>query len=165
MGICPICNNPNRHQIDTDLLNGDSLEEIVSREYGNFNLNQLRVHAVTHVKVLDSSSGNESIATRLAVREADALSATCAEYMATLKRLGAAIDTQISIVEDGEISLSQALSKAVVDLYLGTGNQIRETVRLLMEAEKDMNASEAEGGNVSSIKRLTEAVERSRKVV
>ena len=163
MSFCPVCECAHRHQIDIDLLNGDALEEILQRKYGNFSLDQLRVHAVTHVKIPDGAD-NESIATRLAVKEADALSDTCTEYMATLKRLGAAIDKQITGVENGEIALGQALSKSVVDLYLGTGNQIRETVRLLIEAEKDMNAAEAEGGNVSSIRKLTEAIDRSRKV-
>lgn len=163
MNICPICECVNRHKVDVDLLNGDPLEDIIARKYGKFTLDQLRVHAVTHVKVPEAKD-NESIATRLATKEADTLSATCGEYMATLKRLGAAIDMQISGVESGEIALSQALSKSVVDLYLGTGNQIRETVRLLIEAEKDMNAAEADGGNVSSIRKLTEAIDRSRKV-
>ena len=85
--------------------------------------------------------------------------------MATLKRVGVAIESQIASVESGEITVGQALSKSLVDLYLGTGNQIRENVKLLMDAERDMNAGEAEGSNVSSIRRLTEAIERSRKAV
>lgn len=165
MGICPICESIHRHQIDVDLLNGDSLDTIMSRDYGKFSMDQLKIHAVAHVKISkEPGKEHESIATKLASKEADALSVTCAEYMATLKRLGSAIDSQISSAEDGEITLSQALSKAVVDLYLGTGNQIRETVKLLIEAEKDMNAAESEGSNVSSIRRLTEAIDRSRKI-
>lgn len=163
MGICPICESSHRHQIEVDLLNGDPLEEIMSKCYGRFSMDQLKIHAVSHLKM--EHENNESIATRLAVKEADALSQACAEYMATLKRVGVAIESQIASVESGEITVGQALSKSLVDLYLGTGNQIRENVKLLMDAERDMNAGEAEGSNVSSIRRLTEAIERSRKAV
>ena len=60
--------------------------------------------------------------------------------MDTLTRLGKVIDTQLDLVDDGSLTLSQAISKSTVDLYLGTGNQIRETVRLLSETYADMNA-------------------------
>ena len=164
MSFCPICESSHRHQIETALLNGDSLDSVMN-SFANsckFSMDQLKVHAVSHLRVPESSS-NESIASRLALKEADTLAATCAEYMATLKRVGETIDSQISSVESGDLAIGQALTKSVVDLYLGTGNQIRETVKLLIEAERDLNDSEESSGNVSSIRRLTEAIDRSRR--
>ena len=48
MGICPICESSHRHQIEVDLLNGDPLEEIMSKGYGRFSMDQLKIHAVSH---------------------------------------------------------------------------------------------------------------------
>lgn len=156
---CPVCDSVARHQVEVALMSGLSPEEIVEKKYGKFTVEDIRLHAVAHMELLESK---ESIATKLACKEADALTRVHSEYMATLSRLGKVISSQLDQVEDGSITMSQALSKATVDLYLGTGNQIRETVKLLTETYADMNADSGERDNKSSINKLVMAIDRSR---
>lgn len=157
---CPICSSSNRHQIEVDLLSGDSPEIVMSRGYGKFSLDELRLHAVSHMDI--RASEGESIATKLAFKEAETLTRVHSEYMATLRRVGQVISDQLDLVSDGSVTIAQALSKSTVDLYLGTGNQIRETVKLLTETYADMNADDGERDNKSSINKLVMAIHNSK---
>lgn len=156
---CPVCESKFRHQIEVDLLSGESIEDVAER-YEKLSLDDVKLHAVSHMSITDKSE--ESIATRLAFKEADALTRVHSEYMATLSRLGKVIDSQLDLVDDGSLTLSQAISKSTVDLYLGTGNQIRETVKLLSETYADMNADNGASENKSSISNLVLALNKSR---
>lgn len=156
---CPICESNFRHQIEVDLLSGESIET-VAQKYEKFSLDDVKLHAVAHMSI--DSSDKESIATKLAVREAEVLTRVHSEYMATLSRLGATINSQLDMVDDGTVTLSQALPKSSVELYLGTGNQIRETIKLLSETYADMNADNGTMENKSSINNLVIALNKSR---
>lgn len=162
--VCAVCESEHRHQIEMDLLNGEALENILVK-YKNvipkLTMDQLKIHAVCHIQMPQSSSG-ESIATKLAFSEAQVLTTSCNEYMATLQRLGQVIDKQLSVVENGEGTIQQALSKSLVDLYIGAGTQIRETVKLLTDAYADMNADDSNKKNKSGLTMLSSALERSR---
>ena len=157
--VCPVCESKFRHQIEVDLLSGEAIEDVASK-YERLSLDDVKLHAVAHMSIIDKS--DDSSATKLALREADVLSRVHSEYMATLTRLGKVIDTQLDLVDDGSLTLAQAISKSTVDLYLGTGNQIRETVRLLSETYADMNADSGAAENKSSIGNLVQALNRSR---
>lgn len=161
--ICPICESEHRHQIDLALLNGDELESVITsyaKEGKKFTMDQLKIHAVCHLKRTDTSK--ESIATKLAFSEAEALVTSCNEYMVTQQRLGSVISKQLTLVEDGELAVGAALSKSLVDLYLGTGKQINEAVKLLTDAYADMNADEGGRANKSGLALLSSALDRSR---
>lgn len=163
--ICVICESSHRHQIELDLLSGESLESIFNRYksvVSGLTIDQLKIHAVCHIKMPDQSSSGESIATKLAFKEVQALTTSCNEYMATLQRIGGVIDKQLTGVENGDCTIQQAISKSLVDLYIGTGTQIRETVKLLTEAYADMNAKDSEYSNRSGLRMLSNALDRSR---
>lgn len=158
---CPICESSFRHQIEVDLLNGESIED-VAKKYEKYPLDAVKLHAVSHMSLYDEDG--DSIATKLAVKEAEVLSRVHSEYMATLARLGETITSQLDLVSDGSLTLSQAIPKSTVDLYLGTGNQIRETIKLLSDTYADMNADSGASENKSSINNLVLALNKSRGV-
>lgn len=162
--ICPICESNHRHSIETAMLDGKPIEQVYmnyKQSIPKLTMDQLKIHAVCHFKTPVSDNG-ESIATKLAFSEAQTLTTSCNEYMATLQRLGQVIDKKLTDVENGDSTAQQALSKSLVDLYLGTGNQIRETVKLLTDAYKDMNAEDSDSRNKSGLKMLSGALDRSR---
>lgn len=161
--VCKVCESDHRHQIEMDLLSGMSVEQIYMNYKGvvpGLTLDQIKIHAVCHIKT--SSDNGESIATKLAFSEAQMLTTSCNEYMSTLQRLGKVINGQLTHVENGDLTIQQALSKSLVDLYVGTGNQIRESVKLLTEAYADMNADDSNSQSRSGLKMLAGALDRSR---
>ena len=140
---CKICNHPDRAHIENALL-GMSSEDIeetlkaVAQEY-NVTVNELKVHALMHAQmgVTTSSSDSSSIARQLKLKEADILASVVNEYMVTLKAVGRRINALT--VQD---NFERLLSKPVVELYLGTGGEIRHTVRTLAELNSLLNGPE-----------------------
>lgn len=148
-----------------DLLDGVSLDEVMVKHSNSnhklFSMDQLKIHAVCHMRI--PKNNGESLASKLAFSEAETLTVSCNEYMATLQRLGDVISTTLTASGADCSEVSKLFSKPFVDLYLGTGREIRETIKLLADTYADMNADSGERQNRSSITMLTSAIERSRK--
>lgn len=86
------------------------------------------------------NSDNDSLQARIKVREANALALTIQEYSSTLTLVGRKIRKMAQFPGDsvGE-ALSKLLTKPVVDLYIGLGAEIRETVQEMSVLNRDLN--------------------------
>lgn len=90
----------------------------------------------------------QSLTRKMKLREADMLMAVANEYLVTLKTMGRRINKLASIssidVEDEEkqLRLARLLTKPIVDLYVGIGSEIRQTVKATAELDKLLNGPE-----------------------
>lgn len=90
----------------------------------------------------------DSLTRKMKLREADMLAAVGQEYLVTLKTMGRRINklAQVSAldVEDDEkqIRLAKLLTKPMVDLYVGLGGEIRQTVKTMAELDRMLNGPE-----------------------
>lgn len=90
----------------------------------------------------------QSLTRKMKLREADMLMTVANEYLVTLKTMGRRINKLASIssidVEDEEkqLKLARLLTKPIVDLYVGIGSEIRQTVKATAELDKLLNGSE-----------------------
>jgi len=89
-----------------------------------------------------------SLTRKMKLREADMLMTVANEYLVTLKTMGRRINKLASIssidVEDEEkqLRLARLLTKPMVELYVGIGSEIRQTVKATAELDKLLNGSE-----------------------
>jgi len=103
-----------------------------------------------------------SLTRKMKLREADMLMAVANEYLVTLKTMGRRINKLASTssidVEDEEkqLKLARLLTKPMVDLYVGIGGEIRQTVKATAELNKLLNGPE-EGQN-SGLQALAAAI-------
>lgn len=90
----------------------------------------------------------QSLTRKMKLREADMLMAVANEYLVTLKTMGRRINRLASIssidIEDEEkqLKLARLLTKPMVDLYVGIGGEIRQTVKATAELDKLLNGPE-----------------------
>lgn len=145
---------------------------------------ELRQHALFHVPLTDESDLEDyqsaldganldeipqltpeprpSLTRRMKLREADMLMAVANEYLITLKTMGRRINKLASTssidVEDEEkqLKLARLLTKPMVDLYVGIGGEIRQTVKATAELDRLLNGPE-EGQN-SGLQALAAAI-------
>lgn len=89
-----------------------------------------------------------SLVRKMKLREADMLMAVANEYLVTLKTIGRRINKLASTssidVEDEEkqLKLARLLTKPIVDLYVGIGGEIRQTVKATAELDRLLNGPE-----------------------
>lgn len=158
---CPICDSPDRAEIETALLSiGDSelqnLDEI-AKVY-ELDIDDLQRHALFHSPIAVTVTGDvvdetPSIARQLKLREADMLAATAAEYMITLKLTGRCIR---NMAQQDEYSFARKLTKPLVDLYIGTGGEMRATLKTLAELKAQIEGPKTD--NNSGIAKLFDAL-------
>lgn len=90
----------------------------------------------------------DSLTRRMKLREADMLAAVGTEYLVTLKTMGRRINklAQVSSIdiedEDRQLKLAKLLTKPMVDLYVGLGGEIRQTVKTMAELDRMLNGPE-----------------------
>lgn len=162
--VCPICEHPHRHSIETAVLNGVDFAEIVQnfssqKDNHKFTVDHLKIHSLCHM-VLPTKK-DESMAAKLGVKEAETLTVAYNEYLATLQRLSGVINVKLGEVERNETQVRHAFTKPLVDLYLGTGKQINDTIKLLADINAEMNA-ENNSRNRTGLEVLSSALDRSR---
>lgn len=90
----------------------------------------------------------DSLTRRMKLREADMLAAVSNEYLVTLKTMGRRINklAQVSSLdiedEEKQLKLAKLLTKPMVDLYVGLGGEIRQTVKTMAELDRLLNGPE-----------------------
>lgn len=164
---CPICNSPDVLEIEQALMCGQSVEDVASQF--SVSIDQLKVHACFHVAGLGAEvigEGNkDSLARKMKLREADMLSVVSKEYLGTLRTMGKRINKLASVsgidVEDEEkqLKLSKLLTKSMVDLYIGLGTEIRQTVKTMAELDRMLNGPQDNIG--SGLSALAAAIHNS----
>lgn len=161
----------------------NSVEKIA--ESFNVDLEELKAHALFHtplvsdadVSRLQSSrvSGPESeaegagprdsLTRQMKLREADMLNAVGNEYLVTLKAMGRRINKLVAVrsidIEDEEqtIKCAKLLTKPMVDMYIGLGGEIRQTVKTMAELNQMLHGPEDNLG--SGLRALADAIRRS----
>lgn len=168
---CAICLHPDRAEIENAILAvapGSSITlEKIAEEYG-VELNQLKMHAMFHAPLLtefdkqvteqttkDGETITEeaptSLVRKMKLREADILSTTSNEYLVTLKSMGRRMNKLIGVTsidaEDAnkQLELAKLLTKPMVDLYIGLGNEIRQNVKAMAELDRLLNGPQDNG--------------------
>ena len=153
--FCKICRHDDQHLIETALLAGHEVES-VAKEF-NLDLNELKVHVAMHLGSFSKDGEEESIAQKLKIKEAVTLRNTYQEYSLTLRKLGTHINRQIALAEstDGG-SLDRYLAKSTIDLYLGAGKEVRDTIKTLADIDQQINGrdSNAVNGIVDLVKAI-----------
>lgn len=144
--------------------------EAIAAQY-NVPLNELKMHALFHTPLVgdgdieelqsaEPESGEQpdaevakaaprdSLTRRMKLREADMLAAVGNEYLVTLKTMGRRINklAQVSSIdiedEEKQLKLAKLLTKPMVDLYVGLGGEIRQTVKTMAELDRLLNGPE-----------------------
>ena len=107
----------------------------------------------------------DSLTRRMKLREADMLAAVGNEYLVTLKTMGRRINklAQVSSIdiedEEKQLKLAKLLTKPMVDLYVGLGGEIRQTVKTMAELDRLLNGPEESA--TSGLVALAKAIQGS----
>lgn len=140
--------------------------EHVAEQY-NVPLDVLKTHALFHTPLVSTSDvemlkfepaapadtndkkpERDSLTRRMKLREADLLAEVGNEYLVTLKTMGRRINklAQVSSLDvedaENELKLAKLLTKPMVDLYVGMGSEIRQTVKTMAEMDRLLNGPE-----------------------
>lgn len=122
---------------------------------------KLPVDAVDVIVV--NGYGTPSITKQLKLREADMLMAVAQEYMMTLQSIGVRIKRMARETSDesrdDDYIFARTITKPVVDLYVGAGRELRETIRAIAEINQNINGPK--DNDVSGLKALAEAIKTS----
>lgn len=111
------------------------------------------------------SASRDSLTRRMKLREADMLAAVGNEYLVTLKTMGRRINklAQVSSIdiedEEKQLKLAKLLTKPMVDLYVGLGGEIRQTVKTMAELDRILNGPE--DSTASGLVALAKAIQGS----
>lgn len=161
MGVsCPICEHPNRYDIEQAMLHLSqtcTLEAIA--DLYEVSVDELKTHAVFHTHVDTDTGEVESIAKQVKVSEANAISEVIKEYTITLKNVGKRINN-LAFSNSDDIKFEKLLSKPMVDLYLGLGSEIRQSVKALAEVNQILNGPQTD--STSGLAALAAAVMASK---
>lgn len=145
---CTICDHPQRAEIERCLLvsdygNGEMTIADIARKY-KVSVTDLQVHAFMHTSMvqLESAEVGDSIAGAVKKREANLLSAMADEYYATLKATGKQIRT---IMNDESNGGARTITKPLVELYIGVGNNLRQTMETIVTMNQKVNGEQDAG--------------------
>ena len=188
--MCTICNHPDRAEIENAILSmTDGVKtsiEVIAEQY-DVSLSDLKMHALFHTPLVGAADIEElrdagdteqteaerpaprdSLTRRMKLREADLLAAVGNEYLVTMKTMGRRINklAQVSEIDiednDRQLKLAKLLTKPMVDLYVGLGGEIRQTVKTMAEFDRLLNGPEDSA--TSGLVALAKAIQGSDKL-
>lgn len=149
---CTVCNHDNRLDIEKALLcissgvGGQTIEDVAD-EF-NIHIRDLQVHAVMHVPLDQTASQSnddvkqESIVQSINKVEAVRLHRAADDYLCTLKNLSAKINKIINTSDETSLRL---LTKSTVDLYLGSGAELRNITNAIVQMNQTLNGENNAG--------------------
>ena len=163
--------------------------EVIAEQY-DVSLSDLKMHALFHTPLVGAADIEElrdaetlgdteqtevvratprdSLTRRMKLREADLLAAVGNEYLVTMKTMGRRINklAQVSEIDiednDRQLKLAKLLTKPMVDLYVGLGGEIRQTVKTMAELDRLLNGPEDSA--TSGLVALAKAIQGSDKL-
>lgn len=106
------------------------------------------IPGLTPIEEKPKAEPRDSLTRKMKLREADMLAAVGQEYLVTLKTMGRRINklAQVSSIdiedEEKQLKLAKLLTKPMVDLYVGLGGEIRQTVKTMAELDRMLNGPE-----------------------
>lgn len=134
---CKVCTDPRRSEIELAILNidGTITVETIAQDF-EVPEDDIRMHALMHTPLSETSAQADTLAKKIKLKEADMLSRTAHDYLITMTSIG----RKIRSYSDNEDAIaSKLISKSVVDLYLGCGAEIRQTVNALSDLNSKLN--------------------------
>lgn len=163
--------------------------EVIAEQY-DVSLADLKMHALFHTPLVGAedleelrdaetlgapeqtvavrATPRDSLTRRMKLREADLLAAVGNEYLVTMKTMGRRINklAQVSEIDiednDRQLKLAKLLTKPMVDLYVGLGGEIRQTVKTMAELDRLLNGPEDSA--TSGLVALAKAIQGSDKL-
>ena len=130
----------------TPLVGDGDIEELESE--GGCHDGVCDIPGLTPVEEQPKAEPRGSLTRKMKLREADMLAAVGQEYLVTLKTMGRRINklAQVSSIdiedEEKQLKLAKLLTKPMVDLYVGLGGEIRQTVKTMAELDRMLNGPE-----------------------
>jgi hypothetical protein len=181
--MCTICTRVDRADIENALVSMSvgaakiSIKDIADK-FG-VDEDELKTHALFHtplvnssdlmsaVRDLDDTENMEvhgSLVRAMKLKEADMLAAVSGEYLVTLKAMGRRINGLLNDFNDDSssnqhLAVAKLLTKPMVELYLGLGGEIRQTVKTAAEVDRMLNGPK--DGVTSSLAALADAIRGS----
>lgn len=158
---CLVCDHANRFEIEQALLHLSETctLEAISKLY-EVPIEDLKQHAIFHNPMNVVDVEDPSISKMIKISEADIVSETIKEYSITLKNIGRRINNY-ACSDVADVKLEKILTKSVVDLYLGLGSEIRQSVKALAEINQILNGPKDD--STSGLEALALAINASRR--
>lgn len=164
-----------------------TIEEIAEKY--ELDVEELKAHALFHTPLVsaadleedstqatvtgegdDADARHGSLVRNMKLKEADMLAEVSAEYLITLKAMGRRINSLLSDAPeygegedvpkaDKQLKTAKLLTKPMVELYLGLGSEIRQTVKTAAEVDRMLNGPK--DGVASGLTALAAAIRGS----
>ena len=152
--MCPVCGHPNRDEIEAVLYrvtpkNADDVLQQLADTY-DIDVEAFETHAMFHAALDLTPAGEEtSIVRQLKLREVDVLAQCAKDYADTLSLVGSRIRTKARNESDADgiddTRFERSMTKSLVELYLGCGDNVRKTVKDIAEINQTLNGPKDEG--------------------
>lgn len=165
---CVVCKHPSRDEIEAVLYrmtpkNADDLLKQLSEAY-DIDIGDLERHAMFHACMDLSPTGEEtSIVRQIKLRETDLLAQCAKDYADTLALVGSRIRTKArnESGKDGmdDTRFERAMTKGLVELYLGCGDNVRKTIKDITDINQILNGPKDDG--LSGLGALAAAISAS----
>ena len=165
---CPICSHPNRDEIESVLYrvtpkNSDEILQKLADTY-DIDVEAFETHAMFHASLDLSPAGEEtSIVRQLKLREVDMLAQCAKDYADTMTLIGSRIRAKARNESDADglddTRFERSMTKSVVELYLGCGDNVRKTVKDITDINQTLNGPKDEG--LSGLGALAAAISNS----
>lgn len=144
---CRICNHPFRSHIENALfkITEDTATEIVERISKKFALDVDEIH--DHMLFHSPTSDGDSIVRQIKLKEADILQAAVMDQLNTMQDVGSRIRRFVNSEDPEDIRFEKTLTKPVVDLYIGSGDNLRRGIQTLAEINQLLNGPKDTAAN------------------
>ena len=148
MKTCSICQRADRKEIEKailDMNNASYCIEDIAEMFNITNIEDLKAHSMFHIEVVNEEETKDSLVKQIKLDEANAIAVATSEYLSTLKLMSRRINKLLAIssidVEehDKQVEIARSLTKPMVDMYLGLGNEIRQNTKALSEINQAIN--------------------------
>ena len=166
---CPVCKHPNRDEIEAVLyrMTPKNADELLMQLSDAFEIDivYLQQHAMFHACSDLTPRGEEtSLVRQIKLRETDLLAQCAKDYADTMTLVGSRIRTKArkESTEDGldDTRFERALTKGLVELYLGCGDNVRKTIKEITDINQILNGPKDDG--LSGLGALAAAIAGSR---
>lgn len=166
---CAVCKHANRDEIESVLYrmtpkNAEELLEKLSETY-DLDIESIQRHAMFHACLDLTPAGEEtSLVRQIKLRETDLLGQVAKDYADTLALVGNRIRTKARNESDADgmedIKFERSMTKGLVELYLGCGDNVRKTIKDIADINQTLNGPKDDG--LSGLGALAAAIAGSR---
>jgi hypothetical protein len=166
---CPVCKHAMRDEIEAVLYrmtpeNGEKVLDMLSNSF-DIDLEDLQRHAMFHASMdLTTQKEETSIVRQIKMREADILAQCAKDYADTLSLVGTRIRTKARNESDkdgmDDTRFERSMTKGLVELYLGCGDNVRKTIKDITEIHQTLNGPKDDG--LSGLAALAAAIAGSK---